>query len=304
MKPRKACVVIVTYNGIQWIEKCLNSVDESDISLDILVVDNGSTDGTAECLRNDKRITYLHETHENLGFGKANNIGLRYGYKKGYDYFLLLNQDAWIEQNVVAELIKCLDLNPHFGIVSPLHFTGGGDKLDHLFQTYLERSESYQKDKRGNAEPRNCFVVPFVNAACWMLRRETLEKVGVFHPLFEHYGEDDNYIDRLHEKGLQIGIVPTVKIFHDRDNVGINPIKDDPRRLYKRTLLQEILKTENVLTKESAKKKAKALAQKMARRIDWIKRPSFFAYCRREFLNVYKEVMTFRKERQAELDIN
>ena len=81
-------VIIVTYNGLKWIDQCLQSLQESDYSHRVLIVDNCSTDNTVQHVK-DKypEVTFLIQDR-NLGFGKANNIGLRYALTHGGEYFL------------------------------------------------------------------------------------------------------------------------------------------------------------------------------------------------------------------------
>ena len=71
-------VIIVTFNGIQWIEKCLNSVFQSSIKSIPIVIDNGSSDGTVSFIKQNYQDAIVIETGQNLGFGKANNIGIQY----------------------------------------------------------------------------------------------------------------------------------------------------------------------------------------------------------------------------------
>ncbi|MDE7397344.1 MAG: glycosyltransferase, partial [Muribaculum sp.] len=95
----KILSIIVTYNGMRWIDRCIKSVLDSSISTDIYVIDNFSTDNTVEHIKKMYHRVMVYETNENLGFGKANNIGLKYALDNSYDYVYLLNQDAWIEQD-------------------------------------------------------------------------------------------------------------------------------------------------------------------------------------------------------------
>ena len=81
-------VVIVTYNALKWVKKCLNSVEKSTIPADVLVIDNGSTDGTLSLIRTDYPRTRIIETGENIGFGAANNRGLRIAHDECYDFAL------------------------------------------------------------------------------------------------------------------------------------------------------------------------------------------------------------------------
>ena len=101
----KVLVVIVTYNALKWIQKCLRSVEKSTLQADVLVVDNGSTDGTLPLIRTDFPRTRIIETGENLGFGAANNRGLRIAHDECYDFAYLLNQDAWLEKDTLEKLV-------------------------------------------------------------------------------------------------------------------------------------------------------------------------------------------------------
>ena len=90
-------VIIVNYNGMKWLERCLSSLTSSTVPSDVYIVDNGSTDGSQDYIRSNFKDAIFVQSEENLGFGKANNIGLQYAYEKGYEYVYLLNQDAWVE---------------------------------------------------------------------------------------------------------------------------------------------------------------------------------------------------------------
>ncbi|HOT65137.1 MAG TPA: glycosyltransferase, partial [Dysgonamonadaceae bacterium] len=97
------CVIIVSYNFETWIDRCIPSIQASTLPATILVVDNASQDRTYEIIRNRYPEVVLIENKENLGFGKANNIGMRYALEKGFDYVFLLNQDAWLEPNALEK---------------------------------------------------------------------------------------------------------------------------------------------------------------------------------------------------------
>ena len=85
-------VIVVTYNGSKWIDKCFGSLVNSTIPLQIFAVDNGSSDGTPDIIRSKFPSVQVIENKENLGFGQANNIGIRQAYDAGADYVFLLNR--------------------------------------------------------------------------------------------------------------------------------------------------------------------------------------------------------------------
>ena len=86
----------VTFNGKEWIERCIRSALESVVPTDVMVVDNGSGDGTPDLIKERFPDVILHENRENLGFAAANNIGFRHAIAHGYRFVYLLNQDAWV----------------------------------------------------------------------------------------------------------------------------------------------------------------------------------------------------------------
>lgn len=204
--------IIVSYNGMRWIERCLDSVRGSSMPSDIFVVDNGSVDGTREWLRSQHDLTYVESEH-NLGFGAGNNIGLRHALEKGYQYVYLLNQDAWVLPDTFSRMVAAFEAGKsageRFGILSPLQTTADGSSLDARFRHYY--SSARPETASGVREMR------FVMAAHWMIRRECLQEVGGFSPVFSQYGEDDNWLHRAEYFCWHCGVVPAASAVHDRD---------------------------------------------------------------------------------------
>lgn len=212
----KVSVIIVSYNFEQWIDRCLGSLRRSTFPVSVIVVDNGSKDNTTQIIERKHPEVHLIKTGVNLGFGKANNIGIRCAMERGADYFFLLNQDAWISEKTIKTLLDLFEEHPKYGILSPTHLNGKGDKLDFGFSTYSgmngkEEFLTMQKD-------HEVVTLKFINAAFWMISVQTIKKVGGFSPLFYHYGEDIDYINRLHYHGLQLGYSPRVFGYHDRES--------------------------------------------------------------------------------------
>ena len=136
----KVVVVIVTYNGMKWYRDCFDSLRNSSIALDIIVVDNNSSDETVDFIRNNYPEICLVENKKNLGFGQANNIGFNYAIEKKADYVFLLNQDAWIKTNTIYGLVELMQKQPEYGILSPMQINKSEDKLDLPFQYYITPS--------------------------------------------------------------------------------------------------------------------------------------------------------------------
>lgn len=204
----KVLAIVVTYNAMQWMDRCLPSLAASSVPVDIMVVDNGSTDGTREYVRARFPEAVLVCKDDNPGFGAANNEGIRLALARGYDFVYLLNQDAWVLEDTIAKLVEAW--TPEFGILSPMQMSGKGEEMDRRFSVKCGRFIS----QAGSG--RKVVKVPFVMAAHWLVSRDALETVGGFSPAFRQYGEDDNWIDRMHFHGLSAGVVPSAAAVHDR----------------------------------------------------------------------------------------
>lgn len=246
----KAIVVIVSYNPLKWIEKCLDSLLKSTFRVEVLIIDNNSTDGFQEIVKSKYHQVQLIECVENLGFGAANNIGIKKAYDNGADFVFLLNQDAWVQTDTIAKLIAAQQNEPEYGIVSPMHLNGKGDQLDYNFSNYIIpfQCKGLYSDIYLNKVKSRIYRVDFVNAAGWLLSRKCIETVGGFNPTFFHYGEDDNYVQRVHFHGLEVGVLATTELFHDREEVNTSVYFHDAQLLYKRRIL---LKASNPLAEFS-----------------------------------------------------
>lgn len=217
---KKVLVVIVTYNAIPWIDKCLNSLVVSSIRPDVYVVDNGSTDGTQDFIKSRFPDVIFQQSCQNLGFGKANNIGLQYAIDNNFEYVYLLNQDAWLMPDTLEKLIDISSRNPDYGILSPFQMNAD---LMHIDRSFAMNTCSWVSNPNilsdiYNSESKDVYEVKDVMAAHWFITRDCLLKVGGFSPSFHHYAEDNNYNDRVRFWGMKIGIIPSLRVVHDRAN--------------------------------------------------------------------------------------
>ena len=210
----KIAVIIVSYNFERWMERCLGSLRRSSLQAEVIVVDNASQDRTVSLLRSRYPEVHLIESHTNLGFGRANNLGIARAMQQGCRAVFLLNQDAWVGERTLETLLQLSDRYPQYGILSPVHLTGRGDRLETGFAAYtgLDREAIPQVDGEATLHP-----VSFVNAAFWLIPLAVLKQVGGFCPLFYHYGEDVDYINRVRFHGYAVGYSPAVSGCHDRE---------------------------------------------------------------------------------------
>ncbi len=205
----KVLVIVVTFNGFKWLERCLGSVRASELPADLYVWDNDSTDGSADWVEGRFPEAKLVRSADNLGFAEANNQGMRYALDKGYDYVYLLNQDAWLEPSTLGTLVAASKAHPDFAVLSPLQMTDGFRALDQQFGKILRFAQHDKRDAQLDTVKR-------VMAAHWLIPRKALETIGLFDSLFPIYGNDDNWCDRARYHGFKVGIVPGARAVHDR----------------------------------------------------------------------------------------
>lgn len=213
----KIYIIIVTYNGESWIRKCLQSLQNSTIPVHVIVIDNCSSDNTSEIIRKEYKDIEFILSDSNLGFGKANNIGIRLAVENNADYVFLLNQDAWIEPDTLKILVNAHQESSGIGIISPIHLNGKGDALDANFLSYMNADatpEILSDAFLSRLQP--LYETRFVNAAAWLISRECFLKVGGFDPVFNHYGEDEDYIKRVYFHNFKVAINTECYAFHDR----------------------------------------------------------------------------------------
>lgn len=215
----KLFVIIVTYNGMKWIDRCITSVLNATVKSEILLIDNGSTDGTKEYVASTYKNVITLPNSVNLGFGKANNIGIQYALEHSCDYVYLLNQDAWVDGNTFQILIETLERNSQYGVVSPLQVTASKTKLDKNFAKYcsIEHCPDLLDALLLHRTIKEVYDVDFIMAAHWMITRKCIEKIGGFNPVFPHYGEDENFLHRVSFHGFKKGICPLTISVHDRE---------------------------------------------------------------------------------------
>lgn len=211
--------VVVTWNGEDCIAKRLYSLLNASIPMQIVVVDNASSDQTVEIVQAICPDAIIFQLTQNRGFGKANNIGIKYAYEHGAEHVLLINQDAYVDANTPKTRVALQQANPESAILSPLHLDATGRHLDRLFANHIGETASIRElmsDALLKREIADIYHVDFINAAIWLLSRDCVTHIGLFNPTFDHYREDDEYVDRVRYKGFNVSLATTCYAYHQR----------------------------------------------------------------------------------------
>jgi hypothetical protein len=223
-------VVIVSWNAKRYLEECLDSLAEAPLAgdMEIIVVDNGSTDGSPEMVASKFPSVRLIRTGTNLGFAKANNVGIR---ETSGRYIALVNSDIRILGKCLDDLMKFLDQNPRVGVVGPkilnadMSLQSSCRRFPSLWNNFCESvglAGLFGKSRLFAGEhmlyfPHNRIVDVNVLVGCfWLVRRETFDQVGLLDEDFFIYSEDVDWCKRCWDIGWRVTLFPTPKAIHYR----------------------------------------------------------------------------------------
>lgn len=214
--PSVACV-IVSFNGGPWMADCLRALRESSVPMRVIVVDNASSDDTRAIVAGFPEVTLLPQG-ENLGFGRANNIGIARALADGAQQVFILNQDTVLATDCLEHLAREAAADPALGILCPLQLDGDGAAMDPTFLRYYvaPHATAYLTDAVMGHAIAGHYRAHALPAAAWLFTREFLEQVGGFDPLFFLYCEDDDLCARARHHGFGIALVPAARFRHLR----------------------------------------------------------------------------------------
>ncbi len=208
-KMKKVSIIIPTYNGLKVLKKCLESLKKTDYkNLKIILVDNGSSDGTISFIKKNYPSIEIIALNKNYGFAYAVNKGIKKAIKDGSDYILSLNNDVIIpNKNWIRELIKTAEKDNKIGIIG-IKITSKNKRLQFLF--YGLKSEG-ELDKGQYDFIRE---VPAINGVAMFIKKEVIKKVGFFDERF-FYGRDDlDYGFRARKAGFKVIYNGKIKLIH------------------------------------------------------------------------------------------
>lgn len=276
-------IVILNYNSIDFLKKCLSSIVESELGrlfVETIVVDNASTDESVEVIRKDYPHFRLIVSKKNKGFAGGNKLAVN---KASGTYVLFLNPDTVLERNVLYKVYEfmekykdvgaatcrlelldgTLDYSAHRGFPTPanafLYFTG----ISRIFPRAKLFTGYTQGWKLDDPRPHE---VDAISGAFFFVRRKAAEKVGWWDEDYFLYGEDIEFSYRLKEEGWKIMFLPNVRTLHYK---GVTSgIKKHTKKMSK-------------ASKETRKRSARASAEAMK------------IFYKKHYLDKYPKIVTF-----------
>lgn len=210
-------IIIVTWNGKDFAMECLESLEQEKTrsTREVIVLDNASADGTPEMIANRFPWVRLIETGANLGFAKANNIGMRQSNGR---YVCLVNSDVVLEPETFAPLVAYMDANPGVGILGPKMMEVQGTvgrsvtKIPTLWRAVCHALALHRFLNEVSLDSPH--DVEVVNGWFVVVRKTALDMVGGLDDRFFMYGEDVDWCHRFLKAGWRIVFYPGVKALH------------------------------------------------------------------------------------------
>jgi len=216
-KQKRVAVILLNWNTPQHTIACIHSLNSycDARNFDIIVADNGSTDGSLSILSAAFPSVIYIDNQTNLGFAEGNNQALTYSLEHGYTYSMLLNTDTLVEMDVVAGLLAHLETHQEVAGVQPAIYWMYDKTKIWNGDSYVNGVLGYTYNKKTKTFPQPFTKVQWLTGCCCLLRNSVLEKTGGFNARFFLYYEDVELSYRLRAAGHELHYLPSVSMFHE-----------------------------------------------------------------------------------------
>jgi len=232
---KKVSVVTINYNSEESTKKLLNSlvkVKTSGFEIEIIVVDNGSKKIFSTPKKYKKQNVILLRSDINTGFSGGNNVGIKEALRRGADFLLLVNNDTIVHPDMIKNLLKVLESDEKIGITAPkIYFLSGHEfhkdryrendlgKVIWYAGGYIDwnhaKSVHRGMDEVDHEQYNSIEKTDFVTGCCMMIKKEVLEKVGLFDDLYFLYYEDSDLGERVKKAGYEMHYVSDAILYHE-----------------------------------------------------------------------------------------
>ena len=214
----QVAVVILNTNRRNDTLACLESLNRSTYeNLAITVLDNASTDGSVEAIRAQFPQVQVVPLSENKGYAGNNNVGIRLAVAQGADWVFVLNEDTLLAPDCIEQLVAAGTSHPQIGIVGPMVYHA--DEPDVIQSAGGLLDAAWRPKHAGQNEPDTgqfpeIRPVDWISGCALMIRRETIEDIGLLDERFFYYWEETEWCFRAKKHGWQILHVPQAKLWH------------------------------------------------------------------------------------------
>ena len=213
---KKIAVIIINWKKYDLTLNCVDSVLKSSYkNFKIILIDNESQNRFSDEINKSGNI-HIIKNEKNVGFARANNQGIKYSIKNGFDYVLLLNNDTVIKNNLLELLIKQSNtLNQK--IIQPLILNYDGTKIWNaggIINNFFGTFKTYKKGENFKNFQRNMDFTDWFTGCCVLIKSEVFKGIGYFDERFFAYYEDVDFSIRLKNKGYLIAMMTDSYLQH------------------------------------------------------------------------------------------
>jgi len=219
---QSVAVIVLNWNGGDDILDCLESVLESTHkAIQIVVVDNGSVDGSSNAIRLRFPQSQFINNPRNLGFAKGSNQGMEWALARGIHYVLLLNGDARLHPDAISELLAAAVADDDAAVTCPRMYLGHSDDETHrlwfaygkvkLWAGLFQNPAFNQIDSPKWSLPKD---MEYASGCCMLIPARILEKAGMLDESFFAYCEDIDFSLRVRKAGFRLRYVPAALLWH------------------------------------------------------------------------------------------
>lgn len=217
-------IILLNWNNRKDTMNCIDSINRLDYpNFKVVVVDNGSIDGSPEIIKKKFPMVHLIRNKENLGFSIGNNVGIRYALRRDAKYVFVLNNDTILDKNCLRELVKVAESDLKIGIVGPKIYIFDGSQNRIWFaggKTNWWKGEAKHIGFNEEDEGQYDVVkeVDFITGCALLIKRKVIKEIGLFDPFYSPiYFEDADWCSRARRDGYKIVYVPKAKLWHKKD---------------------------------------------------------------------------------------
>jgi GT2 family glycosyltransferase len=213
----KVAVVIPNWNGEQLLGECLSSLHCQTLPGEVIVVDNGSRDGSVQLIEDYYPDVHILRLEDNYGFAGGVNAGIQYALKQGAEYIALLNNDTVTEADWLQRLVDTLEGDPESAIIASKQVETAG-VIDSTGEEYSIWGTPFSRGRseadKGQYDGGECHSILAASGAASLYRVDALNDIGLFDEWFFVYYEDVDISFRARLAGWRLRYAPEAIVYH------------------------------------------------------------------------------------------
>lgn len=224
----KVAIIVLNYNGKDCLPLCLESLRKLTYpNWEIIVVDNGSSDGSLQVAEKAFPECHFVRNAENLGFAKGMNVGMRTALARQADWFWLVNYDAIADSRALDHLMTTAEKHPRAGLLSPVIYDASTQAV-----WFAKGRRDFLRMRTVHSNPTkeefasDAYASEFLTGCALLVKKQLVETIGFLDERFFLYYEDADYSLRAARAGFACLVVPQARVWHSEKS------QSNPQKIY------------------------------------------------------------------------